>query len=484
MPLGGARTQHERVEGRNWWWLLIGKQASAAEMKVPPWTAWETLLQPFALRCQAPSVLDGCWKARECPMNRRGVIVKVSRFMPILVQPLDCCRPCPPITTTDIPGSPGADGTPGTDGSNGIDSFTLTTAQFTMPTYGGVVTVDVANSSWMVVGQLVFAGLFGSAAMGTFQVNQVPDATHVVLVNLADNVSLYTNNSPPTTNFPSGTQIGPAGQQGPAGTAGAGGAPVNATYVTQTSNATLTQEFALAALPTGLLHTTLGTGADATVLENTSAGGQAPNDGALTAGQLVVASASGIKTDTAANNRTALGLGTMAVQNANAVAITGGTIAGVTLPAPSGLVSSWAVYQYQAATSINGDPFPSGAWGTVPFSDELLDPDGIGTLAANIVTLVAGTYRFRWSVSASAVNEFSTRLVQGVGTVLAYGSNGKASSTDTSQDESQGWWRATVVGGTQVRLEARGVTGGGTYGNATNFGQREVYATLEIEKES
>lgn len=404
--------------------------------------------------------------------------------MPILVQPIDCCRPCPPAVTTDIPGSPGADGAPGTDGTNGIDSFTTTTAQFTMPNYGDVVTVDVADSSWFIVGQYVFAGLFGSAANGTFTVNQVPDGTHVVLVNVADGVSLYGGNSVPGTIFPSATQIGPAGQQGPTGTAGAGGAPVNATYVTQTSDPTLTQEFALAALPSGLLHTTLGTGADVTKLEDTSSGGQAPNDGALTNGDAVFATATGIQTQTAATARTSLGLGTMATQNANAVNITGGSITGVSLPAPAGLVSSWAVYQYQAATTVNGDAFPTGAWATVPLSDEVLDPDSIGTISGNVVTLIAGTYRFRWSVSSSAADVFSTRLVQGVSTVLAYGSNGKSSSTDTTQDESQGWWRATVSGGTQVRLEARGTTGGGTYGNATSFGQREVYATLEIEKES
>lgn len=354
-----------------------------------------------------------------------------------------------------------------------------------MPAELGLVAVNVGETSWMTVGQKVFVGKYGSAASGTFEVSQVASSTVVVLLNVADvTTGVYQSNAVPGTIFPSASTVSPSGLQGPNGTPGTGGAPTDATFVTQTSNATLSAEYALDALPTGLLHVTNGTGADGTIAQTTAAGAQAPNDGALTAGQVVQASATGIKTDTAANTRTLLGLGTMATQDANAVNITGGSITGVTLPAPAGLVSSWAVYQYQAATTVNGDAFPTGAWATVPLSDTVLDPDSIGTLAASVVTLTAGTYRFRWNVSGSACDVFSTRLVQGVATVVAYGSNAKASSTDTTQDESFGWWRATVIAGTQVRLEARGTTGGGTYGNATSFGQREVYATLEVEKES
>lgn len=62
---------------------------------------------------------------------------------------------------------------------------------------------------------------------------------------------------------------GPAGATGPSGptgpTGGSGGAPADATYITQTSNSTLSAEQALSALSTGVVTVTTGTGVLASV---------------------------------------------------------------------------------------------------------------------------------------------------------------------------------------------------------------------------
>lgn len=68
----------------------------------------------------------------------------------------------------------------GLQGPPGIDAFTHTTADFAMPAEGADVTVDVENSSWMVVGQNVFVG-----TAGYFQVAATPTTTSATLTNLA-----------------------------------------------------------------------------------------------------------------------------------------------------------------------------------------------------------------------------------------------------------------------------------------------------------
>lgn len=54
-----------------------------------------------------------------------------------------------------------------------------------------------------------------------------------------------------------------------AGGGGGGGAPTNATYITQTANATLTNEQALSSLSTGVVKVTTGTGALSTAVSGT-----------------------------------------------------------------------------------------------------------------------------------------------------------------------------------------------------------------------
>ena len=120
----------------------------------------------------------------------------------------DCCPPCPSVSV-NVPGSPGTNGAPGTNGTNGANAFTLTTANFTIPAIGSNVTVSVANTSWMVVGQNVF--ISDGTKQGNFQVAVINGTTSVDLKFLG-----YTGDGSPGDSITVGAKVSPSGLQGAA----------------------------------------------------------------------------------------------------------------------------------------------------------------------------------------------------------------------------------------------------------------------------
>ncbi len=125
-----------------------------------------------------------------------------------LIQQADCCSPCPEVPITQIPGPAGEDGENGTNGTDGINAFTLTTAGFTMPNVEALVTVDVEDSTWMAVGQVIFV-----ENAGYFRVDSLPDGTSVSLLNLG-----YTGNVAPATIVATAQAVSPGGLKGVDGT--------------------------------------------------------------------------------------------------------------------------------------------------------------------------------------------------------------------------------------------------------------------------
>lgn len=237
-----------------------------------------------------------------------------------------------PCMIVNIPGPKGSTGAAGADGIDGINAYTTTTAQFLMPAELGNVVVAVVEASWAVIGQKVFAGVLGGAARGTFEVVAVNVGT-LTLKNMEDAANdAYLDNSAVGTAFAIGTVLSPSGLQGPAGADGSSGAPDDATYITQTADGDLSAEYPLAILNTGFLHITNAVGADGTkdvgIADNKLV--EVDQAAGLTVGDIVFATANGVETKTAAATKTALGIGTIASQAANAVAITGGTITGIT----------------------------------------------------------------------------------------------------------------------------------------------------------
>jgi hypothetical protein len=101
---------------------------------------------------------------------------------------------------------PGPEGGNGTNGTNGVNAFTLTTSNFTIPTVDGTttVTIAVANSTWMVVGQILIA-----TGPVNLKVTAIPTTTGVTVIALG-----YPGDVAAGNTVLSGSTISPSGQRG------------------------------------------------------------------------------------------------------------------------------------------------------------------------------------------------------------------------------------------------------------------------------
>lgn len=386
-----------------------------------------------------------------------------------LPTPLDCCTTCTDPVSVNVPGTAGSDGDPGAAGTNGLNAVSLIDGGLTLiPAYGVQVDVPLVNppgSQWMGIGQIVFI-----EPDGYYKVIDRPNAATATLLNLG-----YTGNTDGDglLLFVDQSRISPGGIEGTSGAT-----PTDALLAGNNLND-------VDSVSDSRDNLGLGTAA---VLDEGTGNGELPkvdDGGGLTAGEVVFATANGLesKDDTAA--QAALGLGSMATQDANNVNITGGTITGIAV-GTVGIPKDLLVFSYEEATTVNGSTFTAGTWANiVPLNTEVVDSTGSGgSVAAGVVTLTgAGTYRARWRVIGSACDLFTTRLRNiTTNTVLGYSTNAKASSTDTSDTATEGVCRFTVTAGTTLQIEGRCSTIG-TFGSANSFGANEVYATLELEKE-
>lgn len=126
----------------------------------------------------------------------------------------NCCAPCPTVETVNVPGLEGADGAAGSSGSNGVGAFTVVTGAFNVPPdLVTPVTIGVANSSWMVIGQILIIGQGAGVALAnpgpaTFIVNAIPSAASVQLLwlNYPGDVAAGTAISANAIVSPSGKQ--------------------------------------------------------------------------------------------------------------------------------------------------------------------------------------------------------------------------------------------------------------------------------------
>ena len=179
-----------------------------------------------------------------------------------LVSSSGCCQPCDTVpVVVNVPGPQGAAGANGTNGTNGADSFSYTTAQFTVPAFGVSVVVPLAATSFLpesVAGQF-FVSVQGCGYL------QVTDVTglNVTLQNPLAGV-LGIPNAIPTTIIPTNALVTLAGALGSTGATGAAGdAPKTASYICRTQDATLTNETALELLAAGYMKTLGSTGVGA-----------------------------------------------------------------------------------------------------------------------------------------------------------------------------------------------------------------------------
>lgn len=109
----------------------------------------------------------------------------------------------------------------------GQSAFTTTTASYTQPSVGSNVTVQVANSSWMAVGQTVFI-----SGGGTYTVASIPSPASVSLTNL------YETNTAPNATIASLRMVVCSGIKGEDGDPGVDGDPGQSAYSTTTASYT------------------------------------------------------------------------------------------------------------------------------------------------------------------------------------------------------------------------------------------------------
>jgi hypothetical protein len=396
-------------------------------------------------------------------------------------------------------GPAGADGADGTNGTNGVNAYTLLDGTLTMPGELLNVNATVDDTSWMAIGQIVFV-----QTLGHMQVVTVLSGTQVTLKNLKDTANdAYMSNAAPATDAPDNSVVSPAGLQGPGGVASSaylevannlselaataatargnlGASDVGEAVFTFATPAADRFVKVLSAAPFAELRTAsdfrtdiglaIGTNVQAydATLQSLSALGTAGDRYAYTTG-----------VDTWAEG-TITSAGRAILDDANAAAQRT-TLALQRVPLAAYL------FQHQLASGNSAGDFNSGAWQTVPLNTEVVDTAADASIAANIVTLAAGTYRAWWRVCGFQVANFQSRLYNvDTASLIAYGSNASSAAADSVANYSFGEARFTLAVQTQVRLEAwcQTTNAGDGFGVANSFGGTEVYASLELERES
>ncbi|MFQ5591662.1 MAG: hypothetical protein ACE5HE_10900 [Phycisphaerae bacterium] len=249
----------------------------------------------------------------------------------------------------------------------------------------------------------------------------------------------YTGNIAAAATVAIANKLGMAAPRGLAGAAAASGAPVGAEYWVSQADATLTSERNLGGLASGILKHTVAAGvstpatatadvdymsADAGLVNLAGVAMAADKAYYTTADNVhaamdVTAFARTLLDDaTAAAARTTLGLpsfGTIATQNANSVAITGGSITGITdLAVADGGTGVSALSSFRAHRNGVDQASVAGSTDTkVAFDNEDWDVgNGFDTASNRFTPLTAGKYLIVGKVSVKALADADTVTVR------------------------------------------------------------------------
>lgn len=409
--------------------------------------------------------------------------------------PLPCAGSCEtPATSGQTPGPQGPAGDNGTNGTNGVNAYSTVanyfpSAQPVMPPELGPVDVIVSSTAWMGVGQMLYVQNWG-----WMRVFSIINSNTVTLTNPeSTGSSAYTENAAPGTSLPALSKVSPGGIQGPMGGEQSGA-------LVASNNLSDVDDAATARSNLGL--GTIATFNSPLPVANGGTGATVVADARFNLGVE-------IGLDVLAFNQRIQNIASLVAAGNELIYTTGVTSVALTTITPFartllddvdaataratlGITSTtlpMLLFRHQEANNIPGGAFSNGSWVTVPINTEVVDAGGHGSIAANQITLDAGTYRYEFGVVGFAVGNFQGRLfnVTDAGVITdSYGTVITAIGSPDGNAQATGVGRFTILISKVIRLEAQCTTtnAGDGFGSPGNFGGGEVYSWIMLEKES
>ena len=139
----------------------------------------------------------------------------------------------------------------------------------------------------------------------------------------------------------------------------------------------------------------------------------------------------------------------------------------------------------RSQVTAGGTNGSGSSWHTYPFNTESFDPDGIGALSSNQVTLQAGKYLITWGIDAYRWGEHNTYIENVTdGTELGRGNNGRAGGSDYTTAHLAGSAYLNCSSAKAIALKYKASAATSTYGLGVerNSGADEVYGVLTVLK--
>lgn len=192
----------------------------------------------------------------------------------------------------------------------------------------------------------------------------------------------------------------------------------------------------------------------------------------------------------ASAQRTTLGLGTMSTQNANSVAITGGTITGITLSGQS-MLSTNNLYHIEDRKSdgVGGGNSTGATWNDRVLNTEVTSNISGASLASNVITLPAGTYWIEFDCpayeSGSALTHQSRLYNVDDTATEILGSSGSINNVSGTGQQAWSHGAGLVVLDAEEDLKLQTYTSGSEtngLGSPASTGAGEVYSSIKIWK--